>query len=160
MWAANAAESDPMAAFHTRVWMSQLADWKQKTQQIQEIEHELAGEMGPIENYATAKSICARIANRMTQGVFKMVSGRRIYQHASRLDRGYVMDKLLKFLRDHETSPAVIVWRSETCGRSASQIESTGGRCKAPGGSAQGQTKSPERTSGTGDFAGGRAGQT
>ncbi|MEJ7590387.1 MAG: transposase [Planctomycetaceae bacterium] len=86
VWAANAAESDPMAAFHTRVWMSQLADWKQKTQQIQEIEHdsasvlvktpyvlllsdpginvvsaaELAGEMGPIENYATAKSICGR----------------------------------------------------------------------------------------------------
>ena len=182
VWAANAAESDAMAAFHTRVWMSQLADWKQKMLQIHEIESdsasvlvktpyvlllshpginvvsaaELAGEMGPIENYATAKSICgraglfpsryqsdevdrggkltrfrnarlraawmmvadnmvkcnaywmkkaerwrgeghkpqdirARIANRMTRGVFKMVSGRQIYQHASRLDRGYVM---------------------------------------------------------------------
>ena len=200
VWAANAAESDPMAVFHTRVWTSQLADWKQKTQQIHEIERdsasvlvktpyalllshpginvvsaaELAGEMGPIENYATAKSICgraglfpsryqsdevdrggkltrfrnarlraawmmiadnmvkcnaywmkkaeqwrgeghkpqdirARIANRMTRSVFKMVSGRQIYQHASRLDRGYVMDKLLTFHREHQTSPAVIV---------------------------------------------------
>jgi hypothetical protein len=45
----------------------------------------------------------------MTRGVFKMVAGRQIYQHASRLDRGYVMGKLLTFHREHETSPAVIV---------------------------------------------------
>lgn len=200
VWAANAAESDPMAAFHTRVWTSQLADWKQKTLQIQEIERdsasvlvktpyvlllsypginvvsavELAGEMGPIENYASAKAVCGRaglfpsryqsdevdrggkltrfrnarlraawmmiadnmlkcnaywmkkaekwqseghkpqnirvrVANRMTRGVFKIVSGRQLFQHVSRLDRGYVMDKLLTFLREHQTSPAVIV---------------------------------------------------
>jgi len=38
--AANAAESDPMAAFHTRVWTSQLADWKQTTLQIQDVERD------------------------------------------------------------------------------------------------------------------------
>ena len=135
---------------------------------------ELAGEMGPIENYASAKAICGRaglfpsryqsdevdrsgkltrfrnarlraawmmiadnmckcntywkvkaekwtaeghkpkdircrIANRMTRSVFQMVSGRQLYKHASRLDRGYVMDKLLTFHREHRTSPAVIV---------------------------------------------------
>jgi hypothetical protein len=200
VWAANAAESDPMAAFHTRVWTSQLADWKQKTQQILEIERdsagllvktpyvlllsypginvvsavELAGEMGPIENYASAKAVCGRaglfpsryqsdevdrggkltrfrnarlraawmmiadnmlksnaywmkkaekwqseghkpqnirvrVANRMTRGVFKIVSGHQLFHHVSRLDRAYVMDKLLTFHRDHETSPGVIV---------------------------------------------------
>ena len=38
-----------------------------------------------------------------------MVSGRQLDKHSSRLDRGYVMDKLLTFLREHDTSPAVIV---------------------------------------------------
>ena len=200
VWAANATEPDPMAIFHTRVWTSQLDDWTQKTQQIHAIERdlagilaktpyvlllshpginvvtaaELAGEMGPIENYASARAVCGRaglfpsryqsdevdrtgkltrfrnaklraawmmiadnmckcnrywmvkaekwkseghksqdircrIANRMTRIVFKMVSGRQIYKHPSRLDRGYVMDKLLVFLREHNTSPAIIV---------------------------------------------------
>lgn len=200
VWAANAANADPMAVFHTRVWMSQLADWKQKNQQIHDTERdlagilartpyvlllshpginvvsaaELAGEMGPIENYASAKAVggraglfpsryqsdevdrsgkltrfrnaklraawlliadnmckCnrywmvkaekwkseghksqdvrCRVANRMTRIVFKMVSGRELYKHPSRLDRGYVMDKLLVFLREHNTSPAIIV---------------------------------------------------
>jgi transposase len=66
--------------------MSQLADWKQKNQQIHDTERdlagilartpyvlllshsginvvsaaELAGETGPIENYATAKAVCGR----------------------------------------------------------------------------------------------------
>ena len=83
-----------MAAFHTRVWTSQLADWKRKTQQIHEIERdsacvlvktpyvlllshpginvvsaaELAGEMGPIENYATAKSVCVIACIESLQG--------------------------------------------------------------------------------------------
>ena len=38
-----------------------------------------------------------------------MVSGRQIYRHPSRLDRGYVMDKLLAFYREHKISPAVTV---------------------------------------------------
>ncbi|MEZ6130213.1 MAG: hypothetical protein R3C59_16125 [Planctomycetaceae bacterium] len=53
--------------------------------------------------------IHARIANRMTRVVFKMVAGRQIYRHPSRLDRGYVMDKLLTFYREHTISPAVTV---------------------------------------------------
>jgi transposase len=86
VWAANAADADPMAASHTRVWMSQLDDWTRKNQQIHEAEcdlagllaktpfvlllshpginvvsaAELAGEMGPIENYASSKAICGR----------------------------------------------------------------------------------------------------
>lgn len=86
VWAANATEPDPMAIFHTRVWTSQLDDWTQKTQQIHAIERdlagilaktpyvlllshpginvvtaaELAGEMGPIENYASARAVCGR----------------------------------------------------------------------------------------------------
>ena len=86
VWAANAAEADPMAIFHTRVWTSQLEDWTQKNQQIHAVERdlagilaktpyvlllshpginvvsaaELAGEMGPIENYASARAVCGR----------------------------------------------------------------------------------------------------
>jgi transposase len=200
VWAANAAEPDPMAVLHTRVWTSQLTDWQQKTQQIHELERdlaatlvktpyvlllshpginvvsaaELAGEMGCITNYASSKAVCGRaglfpsryqsdevdrggnltrfrnarlraawmmvadnlckcntywnmkaakwrsdghsskdircrVANRLTRTVFKMVSGKQLYQHASRLDRGYVMDKLLTFHRAHQTPPAAIV---------------------------------------------------
>ena len=200
VWSASAAEPDPAAAFHTRVWQSQLEDWKHKTQQIHDIERdlagllvqtpyiillshpginvvsaaELAGEMGPISHYASAKAICGRaglfpsryqsdqvdrsgnltrfrnarlrsawllvadnmlkcnaywmakgkqwreaghaakdihcrVANRLTRTVFQMVSGRQLYRHASRLDQGYVMDKLLTFHREHQTPPAVIV---------------------------------------------------
>lgn len=53
--------------------------------------------------------IHARIANRMTRVVFKMVAGRQIDRHPSRLDRGYVMDKLLTFYREHKIVPAVTV---------------------------------------------------
>jgi len=86
VWTANATEPDPMAIFHTRVWTSQLDDWTQKTQQIHASERnlggilvktpyvlflshpginvvtagELAGEMGPIENYASARAVCGR----------------------------------------------------------------------------------------------------
>lgn len=200
VWAANAADSDPMARFHTRVWSSLLDDWQQKTVQIQQCERdlasllvktpyvlllshpginvvsaaELAGEMGPIENYASSKAIAgraglfpsryqsdktdrggnltrfrnarlraafmlvadnmlkcnawwmakadvwrqqgvksadlhARVANRMTRVVFQMVFGRQIYRHPSRLDRGYVMDKLLTFYREHKIAPGVTV---------------------------------------------------
>jgi transposase len=200
VWAANAADPDPVARYHTRVWTTLLDDWHQKTVQIQACEcdlasllvktpyvlllshpgihvvsaAELAGEMGPIGNYASSKSIAgraglfpsryqsdevdrggnltrfrnarlraawmliadnmlkcnawwmakadvwrsqgvksadlhARIANRMTRVVFQMVSGRQIYRHPSRLDRGYVMDKLLTFYREHKIRPAVTV---------------------------------------------------
>ena len=38
-----------------------------------------------------------------------MVSGRKLYRHPSRLDRGYVMEKLLVFHREHGTPPHEIV---------------------------------------------------
>lgn len=200
VWAANAADSDPLAAHYTRVWNALLDDWQLKRQQIAALEREiagvfvrtpyvllmshpginvvsaaeLAGEMGPIENYASPKSITGRaglfpsryqsdgvdrggnlsrfrngrlrqawmqiadnmvkcnaywrakasawnlqgnaprdircrIANRMTRVVFQMISGRRLYRHPSRLDRGYVLEKLLTFHREHGTPPHIIL---------------------------------------------------
>lgn len=50
-----------------------------------------------------------RVANRATRTVFQMVSGRRLYQHPSRLDRQYVLDKLLTFHRERGTSPVEIL---------------------------------------------------
>jgi hypothetical protein len=89
---------------------------------------ELAGEMGPIEYYAhkcnnyfhgkfllwkkqgvDSRDIRCRVANRATRTVFQMVSGRQLYRHPSRLDRGYVLDKLLAFFREHDTPPHEIL---------------------------------------------------
>lgn len=50
-----------------------------------------------------------RVANRATRTIFQMVSGRRLYHHPSRLDRGYVLDKLLTFHREHDTPPHEIL---------------------------------------------------
>jgi len=52
-----------------------------------------------------ARDIRCRIANRVTRTVFQMVGGRRLYEHPSRLDRQYVLDKLLVFHREHGTPP-------------------------------------------------------
>ena len=85
-WAANAATGDPLAPVLTRIWQTLLDDWRAKTQQIQTLERELAGllvqtpwilllshpginvvsaaelagEMGPIEHYASPKAITGR----------------------------------------------------------------------------------------------------
>ena len=198
LWATDAATADPMADGHTRVWSGLLEDWQTKKQRIARLERdiagvialtpyilllshpginvvsaaELAGEMGPIENYASAKAVSGRaglfpsryqsdqvdrggklsrfrnarlrrawmmiadnmvkcnaywrakaaawktqgveprdlrcrIANRLTRIVFAMISGRQLYRHPSRLDRGYVMDKLLSFHREHQTPPHI-----------------------------------------------------
>jgi transposase len=56
-----------------------------------------------------ARDIHCRVANRVTRTVFQMVSGRRLYQHPSRLDRSYVLDKLLKFHQEHGTPPLEIL---------------------------------------------------
>jgi len=56
-----------------------------------------------------ARDIRCRIANRAVRTVFQMVSGRRLYQHPSRLDRQYVLDKLLTFHQEHDTPPAEIL---------------------------------------------------
>jgi len=56
-----------------------------------------------------ARDIRCRVANRATRTVFQMVSGRRLYQHPSRLDRSYILDKLLKFHQEHDTVPLDIL---------------------------------------------------
>jgi len=55
------------------------------------------------------RDIRCRVANRLTRTVFQMIFGRQMFRHPSRLDRGYVLDKLLTFHREHKTPPAVIV---------------------------------------------------
>jgi transposase len=56
-----------------------------------------------------ARDIRCRVANRVVRSVFQMVSGRRLYHHPSRLDRQYVLDKLLTFHQEHDTPPAEIL---------------------------------------------------
>jgi hypothetical protein len=55
------------------------------------------------------RDIHCRVANRVTRTVFQMVSGRRLYQHPSRLDRQYVLQKLLAFHQEHSTPPHEIL---------------------------------------------------
>jgi transposase len=85
-WSANAAAPDPLSSHLARVWHALHDDWQAKTQQILQVERELAGilvqtpyvlllshpginvvsaselggEMGPIEHYAHAKAITGR----------------------------------------------------------------------------------------------------
>lgn len=61
------------------------------------------------QQHVDSRDIRCRVANRAVRPVFQMVSGRKLYQHPCRLDRGYVMDKLLVFHRDHQTPPHEIV---------------------------------------------------
>ncbi len=56
-----------------------------------------------------SRDIHCRIANRATRPIFQIVSGRKLYRHPGQLDRGYVMDKLMTFLRDHHVPPHAIV---------------------------------------------------
>lgn len=51
------------------------------------------------------RDIHCRVANRVTRTVFQMVGGRRLYRHPSRLDRQYVLEKLLAFHQQHGTPP-------------------------------------------------------
>lgn len=44
-----------------------------------------------------------------TRAVFQMVGGRRLYQHPSRLQRQYVLDKLIVFHEEHKTPPHEIL---------------------------------------------------
>ena len=50
-----------------------------------------------------------RIANRITRCVYHMVAGRRLFEHPSRLDRGYVLKKLLDFHREHDSKMAALL---------------------------------------------------
>ena len=56
-----------------------------------------------------SRDIRVRIANRITRTAFQMVAGRKIYNHRSRLDRGYILDKLLTFHRDHDSPMSQIL---------------------------------------------------
>jgi transposase len=56
-----------------------------------------------------ARDVRCRVANRAVRSIFPMVSGRRLYHHPSRLDRQYVLDKLLEFHRQHHTPPQIIL---------------------------------------------------
>lgn len=58
---------------------------------------------------ADARDIRCRVANRVSRSVFQIVGGRRLYHHPSRLDRQYVLDKLLTFHQEHGTSPLEIL---------------------------------------------------
>jgi hypothetical protein len=82
-------------------WRTQAARW------------DLAG--------AEPRDIRTRIANRMTRIVFRMVSGRHLFEHSIRLDRKYVMDKLLVYLQDHKVPPGDIIRHLE---HAAEQIPS------------------------------------
>ena len=55
------------------------------------------------------RDLRCRIANRLTRTIFQMIAGRKVFQHPSRLDRGYVLQKLLEFHRDHHSPPATIL---------------------------------------------------
>jgi transposase len=55
------------------------------------------------------RDIRCRVANRAARTVFQMVSGRKLYHHPSRLDRAYVLDKLLAFHRKHDSPPHKIL---------------------------------------------------
>jgi len=67
--------------------------------------HAQRWEMGGVE----PRDIRTRIANRLTRIVFRMVFGRQLFEHPSRLERSYVMEKLLVFQQDHKMAPGNIV---------------------------------------------------
>ncbi len=56
-----------------------------------------------------ARDSRCRVANRATRIVFQMVSGRQLFRHPSRLDRLYVMDKLMTYHLEHQTPPHEIL---------------------------------------------------
>ena len=53
------------------------------------------------------RDIRCRMANRITRIVFRMVSGRQLFQHPSRLDRKYVMEKLLTYQQILKMVPGI-----------------------------------------------------
>jgi transposase len=55
------------------------------------------------------RDIRCRIANRMTRVVFQMISGKKLFSHPSQLSRGYVLEKLMVFLKGHQVPPHLIV---------------------------------------------------
>jgi hypothetical protein len=55
------------------------------------------------------RDIRCRVANRVTRAVYQIVAGKKLFKHTSRLDRGYVLNKLLDFHRNHQTPMDVVL---------------------------------------------------
>jgi transposase len=55
------------------------------------------------------RDLRCRVANRITRTVYQMVAGKKLFQHPSQLDRGYVLQKLLDFHRDHQTPMDIVL---------------------------------------------------
>ena len=55
------------------------------------------------------RDLRCRVANRVTRTVFQMVAGKKLFKHSSRLDRGYVLNKLLDFHREHKSPMDVVL---------------------------------------------------
>ena len=55
------------------------------------------------------RDLRCRIANRITRTVYQMIAGKKLFKHASRLDRGYVLQKLLEFHREHQTPMDIVL---------------------------------------------------
>jgi transposase len=56
-----------------------------------------------------SRDIRCRVANRAARAVFRMVAGRELFRHPSRLERGYVLDKLFEFHHQRRTPPEAIL---------------------------------------------------
>lgn len=55
------------------------------------------------------RDLRCRVANRVTRAAFQIVAGRKLFKHTSRLDRGYVLSKLLDFHRNHKSPMDVVL---------------------------------------------------
>ena len=55
------------------------------------------------------RDIRVRVANRCTRTFFQMLLGNKLYEHPSRLDRNYVMEKILLFHQKHKMAPTLTV---------------------------------------------------
>lgn len=53
-----------------------------------------------------ARHTKVRVASRFARIAFQIVSGRQVFCHPSGNQRDYILDKLMKFHRDHHTPPA------------------------------------------------------
>ena len=49
------------------------------------------------------RDLRCRVANRVTRTVYQMVAGKKLFKHPSRLERGYVLNKLLDFHRENNS---------------------------------------------------------
>jgi hypothetical protein len=95
-----------------------------------------------------SRDIRCRIANRLTRSVFQMVAGRRLYVHPSRLDRGYVMEKLLEFCQQRHVPPHLIVRDLEAAAQQILRDELTAeARALAPFCARRRQSKDRDGTS-------------